>query len=324
MLFNPAANLIGAEDAELGLRVIAGDVAVGQVCCDPATFVEVTNLVVPHGGRTVEELVLDARVRALLRVVWPGRPAQARLAWGGRVAAQARRHHSVDDLVAAVVGDVIGVPPGVLREVLAESPAAGRFCPDPVVRAGVPMALLRTATAEVVRKAAGGPDTGAPDTVLDELLFWRGLGHEPVSLDDVATLVTALTAAAWDATRVLLSRPADADDPAPPGAGHEAIGWLRVATQSVMLGGAPVPAGTRCLLLVDATEPEAHPARPPLHTLRWLAPAATDGAGATFARLVADEVLAAGHHLRDESPGSASRAFSPSAQPSSAWALPAA
>ena len=70
MLFNPVANMSGTSD----LRIIAGDAAVGQAFCDPLTFAG------PPGSD------LDARVRELLRLVWPSTPAQARLMWGARIA----------------------------------------------------------------------------------------------------------------------------------------------------------------------------------------------------------------------------------------------
>ncbi|WP_432831034.1 hypothetical protein [Dactylosporangium sp. CA-092794] len=328
MLFDPAANLIGAEDPQLGLRIIAGDVAVGQVCCDPGAFADVTTLVRPDAGAPAAALLLDPRVRALLRVVWPSTVPHARLVWGSRVAAQVGRHRHLDDLVPAVVGDVLGVPEPVLHRVVAQCRTAGRFEADAVARAAVPMALLHAATAEVVRTA----DSGQPDTVLEELLFWRGLGRERVTLDEIAALMTALVAAAWDATTALLARPAGAAGGGEP----EVIGWLRVMRETVVLGGAQLPAGSRCLLVVDALEPADRPVRPALHALRWLAPGAPGGAGATFAGLVAEAVRASGHEkdLRGgfpspALPGSgsgdrrlASRPFSLSAQLSSSWALP--
>ncbi|GAA4259105.1 hypothetical protein [Dactylosporangium darangshiense] len=262
LLFDPVANL---KRTPFGLRVIRGDAAVGQACCDPATFADVTTLVDGHASGAPP---VDERARALLRMVWPSTVAQARLQWGRRVAGPRR----VDELVAGVVG----VPAAMLRAVVEQSRDVQRGCADDVARAAAPLALLREAVAGVVRRRAGSAgEPGRTDTVLDELLFWRGLGRERVSLDEVAGLVAALIAAAWDAAHV------------PPG---RTVGWLRVTTQAVLLDGETIPAGERCLLLVDAVEPGDRPARAALRTLRWLAPGAPDGAGATFARLVVDAI----------------------------------
>ncbi|WP_433612530.1 hypothetical protein ACQP2P_01585 [Dactylosporangium sp. CA-139114] len=315
MLFNPVANLSGAHD----LRIIAGDAAVGQAFCDPLTF----------GGPR-----FDTRVRELLRLVWPSTPAQARLMWGGRIAARARQH-PVDELVPEAVADVMGVPAAVLRSVESQwraaalattlptaaptasgsSPAsASALAPTPAsvsastsvstpasafapasgqASATLPMELLHAAVARAVRDR----DVARPETVLDELLFWRGLGPERISLDDVAELVTALTATLWDAASMLLPALLDAalTHPAADRAslvervlsdGPGVIGWLRESTQAVLLDGELIPAGERCLLLVETVEPAGRRAREPLRTLRWLAPESPSGAGATFARLV--------------------------------------
>ncbi|WP_432984092.1 hypothetical protein [Dactylosporangium sp. CA-233914] len=244
MLFNPVENLSGMQD----LRVIAGDGPVSQALCDPATFA-------PGGP------VFDARVRSLLRLVWPATPAQARLMWGARITAG-------PDFVPSVLATITGVPGAVLE-------AATR--PDDTAP---PLDRLHTAVTALVHDR--GP--ARPETLLDELLFWRGLGHECVPLDTIAALVTALTAAMWDATTTLLTRPGAPDD------GPGVIGWLRTTTQAVVLDGELIPAGERCLLLVDAQEPGERPAREPLRMLRWLAPENPSGAGATFARLVAERL----------------------------------
>jgi hypothetical protein len=155
------------------------------------------------------------------------------------------------------------------------------------------MRQLYHAVAGLVRDRSGA----RPDTILDELLFWRGLGPDRVPLDAVAALVTALTASMWDAATMLLPGLLDAAlaDPGADrarlvesvlGSGPSVIGWLRVTTQAVLLDGELIPAGQRCLLLVDAEEPAGRRAREPLRTLRWLAPDAPGGAGAMFARLV--------------------------------------
>jgi hypothetical protein len=218
--------------------------------------------------------------------------------WGPRVAALARRY-PIDELVPEVVADIIGVPATVLRGVDAQcrTPLVGPD--DAIARAARPMALLHAAVAQVVRDRAAA----RPDTVLDELLFWRGLGQEGVPLDAVAALVTALTAAMWDAASMLLPHLLDASV-ANPGAdrtslvdtalrgGPGVIGWLRVTTQSVLLDGELLPAGEHCLLLVDAEEPTGRRAREPLRTMRWLSPDAPSGAGAAFARLVGDALPA--------------------------------
>ncbi|WP_238010362.1 cytochrome P450 [Dactylosporangium sp. AC04546] len=257
MLFDPAANLIRAEPV-VGLPVIAGDAAVGQVCCDPEAFADVTTLA---GGLAAP--LLDPRLRGLLRLVWPGTHAQARLLWGRRV--QGAR----GDL-AAVVGEIVGVPGSVLRRVTVRC-QDGQRGGDPVVRAAAPLAVLQAEVARLVHERAA--EGRRPETVLDELLFWRGAGRDSVSLNEVAWLVSALTAAVWDAAHT---------------ARAGVVGWLRVTTQAVVLGGVRIPGGTRCLLLVDAVEPREQPARPALRALRWLAPAAPEGAGATVARLLGD------------------------------------
>ncbi|MET7397573.1 hypothetical protein ABZS66_29215 [Dactylosporangium sp. NPDC005572] len=258
MLFDPAANLIRSEPV-IGLPVIAGDAAVGQVCSDPSAFADVTSLV---GGLPVP--VLDSRLRGLLRLVWPDTRTQARLLWGARV-------RSARGDLAGAVAEVVGVPGSVLRRVAARCREGGRDSVDAVVRAAVPLAVLQAEVVQIVRERAGAPRP--PETVLDELLFWRGTGRDHVSLDEVAWLVSALTAAVWDASRT---------------ARAGMVGWLRVTTEAVVLGGVRIPGGTRCLLLVDAVERADRPARPALQTLRWLAPAAPEGAGATVARLLGD------------------------------------
>ncbi|WP_433213232.1 hypothetical protein ACQP00_01610 [Dactylosporangium sp. CS-047395] len=252
------------------LRIIAGDGPVGQAFCDPTTF----------GGPS-----FDAGVRELLRLVWPSTPAQARLMWGARLAARARQH-PVDELLPEAVADVLGVPSAVLRSVAAQGRELVEVGPE------APLRLLGTTIAEVVRDRDGA----RPDTVLDELLFWRGLAPERVSLTEVAELVTALTAALWDAGSLLLPGLLDAAlfDPSADRSrlvdrvlanGPEVIGWLRTTTQAVLLEGELIPAGERCLLLVDASEPADRRTREPLRTMRWLSPDAPSGAGATFARL---------------------------------------
>jgi hypothetical protein len=278
----------------------------------------------------------------------PGPAADEPLPWDGGVPARSRRPgpEPAGELLPALVEDIIGVPATILRRVAAQVRSADRSGTDPVAHAAAPMARLQVATAELVRDraatAADPPDTdepaaltpgsGEPATVLDGLLSWRGLGHDRVSLDEVAALVSALTAAVWDAAHAALPRLLDAaaavaradraawtglaTDPAQRAelvdtavrGGPEVLGWLRVTTQTVLLDGAPIPAGTRCLLLLDATTPRdradradrddrADPSdwggRPALHALRWLAPESPDGAGATFARLVGDALLAA-------------------------------
>ncbi|MFI5905968.1 hypothetical protein [Dactylosporangium sp. NPDC051541] len=260
MLFNPVANVSGAAD----LRIIAGDAAVGQAFCDPLTFAG------PPGSD------LDARVRELLRLVWPSTPAQAHLMWGARIATQARQH-PIDALIPEVIADVIGLPAPALRKIKPQEP----------------LPQLYSLILGLVHKRS----LARPETVLDELLFWRGLGQGRVSLESVASLVTALTAAVWDATTMLLPALLDAslDDPGPDRAqlvetalanGPGVIGWLRTTTQSVLLDGELIPAGERCLLLTDAEEPPGRRTREPLRTLRWLNPDAPNGAGAMVARLV--------------------------------------
>ncbi|WP_426509415.1 hypothetical protein ACPPVO_01525 [Dactylosporangium sp. McL0621] len=268
MLFNPVANISGAHD----LRIIAGDAAVGQAFCDPLTF----------GGPR-----FATPARELLRLVWPSTATQARLMWGARIAARARQH-PVDELLPEAVADLMGVPAPVLRSIEAQC----RDLVDPLA----PMRLLDDAIAGVVRDRG----VGRPETVLDELLFWRGLGPERIALDEVAELVTALTAALWDAATMVLPGLLDAAL-SYPGAdrarlvelvlssGPGVVGWLRETSQAVMLDGDLVPAGERCLLLVDATERRT---REPLRTLRWLAPDCPTGAGATFARLFANALPA--------------------------------
>jgi hypothetical protein len=336
VLFDPAANLLAVQARGGDVRVIAGEVPVGQLCCDPETFADVTTLVAPNAPGAPP---LDARARALLSLVWPATAAQARLAWGAGIAARLHARlgtatiedlpDHLDDLVPSLVADVVGLPAPILRRIESRSAATARSCPDPVTRAAAPLALLHTAVAAVVRDRAG--TTAAPnhaETVLDELLFWRGVGRDHVSLDEVAALVSALTAAAWDATHTTLARLLDtttstdtatgavtatgADTATTTGAGSGAavagraalvdaavrggppvIGWLRVTTAAVLLDGAQVPAGTRCLWLVDATDPADGRTRAALQALRWLSPGAPDGAGATFARVVGEALLAA-------------------------------
>ena len=258
LLFSPFLNLPRLAS---GQRVIAGDAAVGQACYDPSTFADVTTLV---AGRASSAPPVDGRARALLRMVWPSTVAQARLQWGRRFAGGG----PIEDLMAAV----IGIPAATLRAVAVRSAEATRAGDDEFARAAVPMAALHEAIGFVVRTRASSP--GRTETVLDELLFWRGLGREQVSLDEVTALVTALTAAAWDAAHA-----------GPP---PRTVGWLRVTAQAVVLDGATIPAGERCLLLVDAAEPTTGPARPALQTMRWLSPGAPNGAGSMFARLAHD------------------------------------
>lgn len=383
MLFDPGWNLVGTRarhlltargpladrggfDALSGLYVIAGDVAVGQVCCDPVTFAEVTVRgdhagPLPSGDDSAGALMLGTRARALLRMVYPRSVDQARALWSGRVAARFRREVAalgrsvagppgavpavedlpgrVDGLVTAVVADVTGLPAAVLRRVVARSraiprcqalarcrhagpgEATGPSCAGAVARAAAPMALLRREAAGVVRDRAAAaldrPGEGEPETVLDELLLWRGLDRDDPSPDEVAALLSALAASMWDATQSVLSRlvtavvavagsdrsawtrlAADAAARAELVGvavrdGPGAIAWLRVTTQAALLGGARIPAGARCVLVVDAAVRGDRPVRPTLEALRWLAPAAPHGAGATFARVAADELLAA-------------------------------
>ncbi len=73
-------------------------------------------------------------------------------------------------------------------------------------------------------------------------------------------------------------------------------------TAPAQLDGAKVPAGTRCLWLVDATDPTDRCTRADLRALRWLSPGAPDGAGATFARLVGDALLSATAAARPHRP----------------------
>ncbi|MGI5236571.1 hypothetical protein [Dactylosporangium sp. CA-139066] len=259
VLFSPFLNLPRPVS---GVRIIAGDAAVGQACYDPATFADATTLVEGFGSSAPP---VDARARALLRMVWPSTVAQARLQWSRRFTPAA----DVEDLVASVVG----IPPATLRAAVTRSAEASRTRDNDFARAATPMAVLHEAVGFAVRARASSPS--GTETVLDELLFWRGLGRERVSLDEVSALVTALTAAAWDATHTA---------PQP----SRSLGWLRVTTQAVVLDGETIPAGEHCLLLVDAAEPADRPARPALQTLRWLSPGSPNGAGATFARLAHD------------------------------------
>lgn len=350
MLFDPAANLLAGQGRGGDLRVIDGEAPVGQLCCDPETFADVTTLVAPNAPGAPP---LDARARALLSLVWPATAPQARLMWGARIAARLRpllgtatiedlpEHlDDLDDLVPSLIADVVGVPAPILRRVAARSGATARSCPDPVTRAAAPLALLHTAIAAVVRDrdtTTAPPSPHHPETVLDELLFWRHLGRDEVSLDEIAALVSALAAAAWDATRLALPRllgtpaattasgpaaPSAAPSAAPPAwaglasgsaeraalvdaavrGGPPVIGWLRVTTSAVTLDGARIPAGTRCLWLVDATDPADRRTRAALQALRWLSPGAPDGAGATFARVVGDALLTATAATRPQRP----------------------
>jgi hypothetical protein len=391
VLFDPAANLLAVQAHGGDVRIIAGELPVGQICCDPETFADVTTLVAPNAPGAPP---LDARARALLSLVWPATAPQARLVWGARIAARLRPllgtatiedlPDHLDDLVPSLIADVVGVPAPILRRIESRSAPTARSCPDPVTRAAAPLALLHTAIAAVVRDrtttTAAPPPPNHPETVLDELLFWRGLGRDHVSLDEVAALVSALTAAAWDATHTALPRLLDTTTPttaaSPPattstapngpaatatttaeptatgplttrpttvgptairptrtaagatadahrpawaglasGAAERAalvdaavrggppvIGWLRVTTAAALLDGARIPAGTRCLLLVDAADPADRRTRAPLRALRWLSPGAPDGAGATFARLVGDALLTATAATRPHRP----------------------
>lgn len=338
MLFDPAANLLAVQ-AHGDVRIISGELPVGRICCDHETFADITTLVAPNAPGAAP---LDARARALLSLVWPATTPQARAVWGARIAARIRPlvgtatvEDLPDDLVPSLIADVVGIPAAILRGVESRSAVTVRCCPDPVTRAAAPLALLHTAIAAAVRDRATStatpPPSNQPETVLDELLFWRGLGRDHVSLDEVAALVSALTAAAWDATHTVLprlraTRPAaigpkpatanagsmraTADRPvraelvsgaaeraalldAAVRGGPPVIGWLRITTTAALLDGAQIPAGTRCLLQVDATAPADRRTRAPLRTLRWLSPGAPDGAGATFARLVGDALLTA-------------------------------
>lgn len=345
MLFDPAANLLAAEPRGGGVRIISGELAAGQMCGDPETFADVTTLVAPNAPGAPP---LDARARALLSLVWPASAVQARQIWGARFAARLRPLRGtatvedltdqLDHLVPSLVADVVGIPARVLRRVESRSAITASSCPDAVTRAAAPLALLHTAIAAVVRDRAAlttaPPPPNHPETVLDEALFWRRLGRDHVSLDEVAALVSALTAAAWDATRTVLPRLLDtmtADGSAPAAAAGTvdagsvratadrpawaglvsgaaeraalvdaavhvdppAIGWLRITTAAALVDGDTVPAGTRCLWLVDATDPADRRTPAALRTLRWLSPGAPDGAGATFARLVGDALLTA-------------------------------
>ncbi|MDG6108746.1 hypothetical protein Daura_30595 [Dactylosporangium aurantiacum] len=411
MLFDPAASLLAAQPHGGDVRVVTGEHLVGQLCRDPATFADATTLVAPHAPGAPP---LDARARALLSLVWPTSPAQARLIWGARLrpllgtATGEDLLDRLDDLVPSLVAEVVGIPAPVLRRVEARSAFTARACPDQVTRAAAPLALLHTAVAKVVRdRAARSAAPLRPDhqeTVLDEALFWRSVGRDEVSLDEVAALVSALTAAAWDATRAVLPRllgamtaptadgatvptataashvtvptatgpaaataatappavptasgaavptatgpaavptaPTTNGGPAPTASGVAApagsaratadrpawaglasgaaeraalvdaairggsptVGWLRVTTAAATIDGATVPAGTRCLWLVDAADPADRRTGAALRTLRWLSPGAPDGAGATFARLVGDTVLTATAATRPRRP----------------------
>ncbi|MEV0129731.1 hypothetical protein AB0H83_14895 [Dactylosporangium sp. NPDC050688] len=346
MLFDPAANLLAAQPHGGDVRVIAGEVPVGQLCRDPEAFADVTTLVAPNAPGAPP---LDARARALLSLVWPTSAAQARQIWGARIAARIRPllgtatiedlPGHLDDLVPSLIADVVGIPASALRRVESRSALTASSCPDAVTRAAAPLALLHTAVAAAVRDraAATAAPPDHPETVLDDALFWRGLGRDHVSLDEIAALVSALTAAAWDATRTTLPRLLDtmtattATRPAPAAAGTTGnagskratadrpawaglvdgaaeratlvdtavrcdppvIGWLRITTAEVQVDGATIPAGTRCLWLVDATDPADRRTPAALRALRWLSPGAPDGAGATFARLVGDALLTA-------------------------------
>jgi hypothetical protein len=180
----------------------------------------------------------------------------------------------VDDLVAAVTG--------VPAEVLAQARRTVATAGDPLVRAATPLAALSDGIAELVAVRAAADEPERPATVVDELLFWRGCSRDRMPLGDLAALVTALTAAAWDATW-------DATRLGAPGAGGPGrCAWLRVTTRAVLLGGARIAAGERCLLVVGATPPDGRPVRPALTTLRWLSPTAPEGAAATLAGLVTE------------------------------------
>ena len=217
MLFDPAANLLAAQPFGGDVRVIAGDLPAGQMCSDPETFADVTTLVAPNAPGAPP---LDARARALLSLVWPTSEHQARQIWGARIAARIRSllgtatiedlPDHLDDLVLSLIADVVGIPAPALRRVESRSALTASSCPDAVPRAAAPLALLHTAIASAVRDrattTAAPPPPAHPDPVLDDALFWRGLGRDHVSLDEVAALVSALTAAAWDATRTTLPR----------------------------------------------------------------------------------------------------------------------
>ncbi|MGI5243292.1 hypothetical protein [Dactylosporangium sp. CA-139066] len=226
----------------------------------------------------------------------------------------------VQRLAEAVVCSAFGICGGTIRLVRGlRDQLAPRVAATPAAQAGLPLAALREVVDHIVRQHVTEPadalDPGRPDAVVDDLLAFRGLGPERTPLGDVTALCCALFAAAWDATAALLARLVDTvraesgATAALAGLGADvahrnvlvaaavpplpsAAGWLRRTTQPVLLHGVTIPAGASCLLLVDPMPGgDVQPAA--VAAVRWLAPAAANGAGMTLARLAGHRLLAA-------------------------------
>ncbi|GAA4252615.1 cytochrome P450 family protein [Dactylosporangium darangshiense] len=188
-----AGGWVGFDD-DLGLWVIVGADAVGQACCDPTTFADITTVVpvepiadftAPLYGRYLPPSIAGSGVppqhagaQAALRLVWPSGRAQAHTAWARRLSPHVRRHVEqamarpelagpfADDLgprlTLAMLDDLFGLSTGhfarlVPPRVALLGPDSDAPDPRPAIRAARSLAYLRRYIHAVVRRRAAEP-----------------------------------------------------------------------------------------------------------------------------------------------------------------------
>ncbi|MEV6927430.1 hypothetical protein AB0M46_23395 [Dactylosporangium sp. NPDC051485] len=235
-------------DERSGLWLLTGDATVGQACHDPRTFAVVPVPVEPDpsvparvaaAGRSAVRgpvVAMDARERAMLRMVWPATVGHADLVWGRRIRVHAEQAAAalasassgvpgdvrawpggggapVDRLACAVIGSVFGICGGTIGEVRTLLERLAHRCAMVAESAALPLAVLREVVGRLVRERAAEPvdvlNPAQPDAVFDDVLVCRGFGADRLTLDGVTGLCTGLLAAAWDATAALLPRLVD-------------------------------------------------------------------------------------------------------------------
>ncbi|MER7283759.1 hypothetical protein ABT369_56020 [Dactylosporangium sp. NPDC000244] len=290
----------------------------------------------PQTSMPMAGLPLDHRVRAVLRLVWPASARSARRLWGSSIdsalapivaelAGPVDGHpllggsSMVEHAAGAIAGAVFGIDAAAAAAVAHDLQVAPESVTS-AARAVLPIVLLRAAIAHAMRRHTTSGRIRA-GTVLDDLQAYGRADADRLEAAEIAAVGAALFATVWDATAAFLPRLLDVIAARTATAGRPGItrlahdqtararlldtaaagmptvaGWLRVTTQTVLLGGVRIPAGSTCLLAASTRGPASRDGSP-VAVLRWLAPADPGGAGMAVARLAGDRLLAAlGRH----------------------------
>ncbi|GIM93206.1 cytochrome P450 [Paractinoplanes toevensis] len=293
-----------SHDPELGLWLITGHDTVRGVLADTTRFSNAATLapVMPVSAEAGHVLAAfdapavtttadgpqHARIRAVLRGIFPTTAARAELAWGALVARRADQlagdiaaAEATDLMPAAirfslhVITDVLVLPTDQAGDLHAWTDAFARLVwahhPETQVDdAHEALALWHLCSDTVTARAQAGGGYGPG--VIGDLLRYRGGDDARLSVPEAAAIVLTIAGAGWETTAGALGHALEHaliepgrwtrlgyDEHALATHVEETLrhspaidGWLRVTTTDVDVDGTLIPAGSRCLLLIGA------------------------------------------------------------------------